>query len=120
MEIEFNDDAGDAAGQRLYLQLKSGDSQLTIRKRDGAEVFQIKDQRHVSYWMNQKYPVLLVVRNSAGEIRWMEVRDWLREATDNGTKKVTQIVFEGERFDVMSIRRWRDLLLKQLPQPSMD
>ena len=111
MEIEFNDDAGDATGQRLYLQLKSGDSQLTIRKRDGAEVFQIKDQRHVSYWMNQAFPVLLVVRNSAGEVRWMEVRDWLREATDNGKKKVTQIVFEGERFDVMSIRRWRERLL---------
>lgn len=113
MEIEFNGDAGDATGQRLYLQLKSGDSQLTIRKRDGAEVFQIKDQRHVSYWMNQAFPVLLVVRNSAGEVRWMEVRDWLREATDNGKKKVTQIVFEGERFDVMSVRRWRDRLLEK-------
>ena len=115
MEIEFNDDGGDATGQRLYLQLKSGDSHLTIRKRDGAEVFQIKDQRHVSYWMNQAFPVLLVVRNSAGEVRWMEVRDWLREATDNGKKKVTQIVFEGERFDVMSIRRWRERLLAQPP-----
>lgn len=41
----------------------------------------------------------------------MEVRDWLREATNNGTKQVTQIVFEGERFDVMSIRRWREWLL---------
>ncbi len=39
MEIEFNNDDGDATGQRLYLQLKSGDSHLTIRKRDGAEVF---------------------------------------------------------------------------------
>ena len=28
-------------------------------------------------------------------------------------KKVTQIVFEGERFDVMSIRRWRERLLGQ-------
>ncbi|MBC7818336.1 MAG: DUF4365 domain-containing protein [Planctomycetaceae bacterium] len=110
MEIEFNDDDGDATGQRLYLQLKSGDSHLKTRK-DGAEVFQIKDQRHVSYWMNQAFPVLLVVRNSAGEVRWMEVRDWLREATDNGKKKVTQIVFDGERFDVMSIRRWRERLL---------
>lgn len=52
MEIELNDDDGDATGQRPYLQLKSGDKHLTLRKRDGAEVFQIKDQRHVSYWMN--------------------------------------------------------------------
>ena len=113
MEIEFNDDAINATGQRLYLQLKSGDSHLTSRKRDDADVFQIKDQRHVSYWMEQAYPVLLVVRNSAGEVRWMEIRDWLREATDNGKKKVTQIPFKGERFDVMSVRRWRERVLAQ-------
>ena len=47
----------------------------------------------------------------------MEVRDWLREATDNGKKQVTQIVFEGERFDVMNIRRWRERLLGQPPRP---
>ena len=115
MEIEFNDDDGNATGQRLYLQLKSGDSHLTTSKRDDAEIFRIKDQRQVTLWMNQEYPVFLVVRNSAGEVRWMEVRDWLREATDNGKKKVTQIVFEGERFDVMSIRRWRERLLGQPP-----
>jgi hypothetical protein len=42
----------------------------------------------------------------------MEIRDWLRKATDNGKKKVTQIEFDGERFDVMSIRRWRDRVLQ--------
>lgn len=26
-------------------------------------------------------------------------------------KNVTQLVFEGERFDVMSVRRWRDRVL---------
>ena len=111
MEIEFKDDAGDATGKRLYLQLKSGDSHLTIRKLDGVEVFQIKNPRHVAYWMNQAFPVLLVVRNSAGEVRWMEVRDWLRKATDNGKTQVTQIVFKGDRFDVESIRHWRKRLL---------
>ena len=44
----------------------------------------------------------------------MEVRDWLNRASDNGKKPVRQIVFEGERFDVMSIRRWRDLMLQSL------
>ena len=38
----------------------------------------------------------------------MEVRDWLREATDGGKKQVHQIEFDGERLDVMSVRRWRD------------
>jgi hypothetical protein len=41
----------------------------------------------------------------------MEVRDWLKEASDNGQRAVKHIDFEGERFDVMSVRRWRDRVL---------
>jgi hypothetical protein len=108
MEVEFKDDTGEATGRKLYLQLKSGDSYLRERKGDGAEIFTIKDERHARYWMAQAFPVLLVIRNSDGEVRWMEVRDWLKRATNNGQKPVKQIVFEGERFDVMSVRRWRD------------
>jgi small GTP-binding protein len=111
MEIEFKCDDGTATGKKLYLQLKSGDSYLETRKRDGVEIFRIDKQRHVQYWKDQAFPVLLVIRNSAGECRWMEIRDWLRKATDDGKKKVTQIEFAGERFDVMSIRRWRDQIL---------
>ncbi|SPE34611.1 hypothetical protein SBA6_390004 [Candidatus Sulfopaludibacter sp. SbA6] len=110
MEIEFKDDAGEATGKKLYLQLKSGDSYLRQR-RDEVEVFEIKKERHAGYWMSQAFPVLLVIRDSEGEVRWMEVRDWLKRAVDSGKKAVTQIVFEGERFDVMSVRRWREKAL---------
>ena len=41
----------------------------------------------------------------------MEVRDWLKRASGNGQKPVKQIVFAGERFDVMSVRRWRERVL---------
>jgi Domain of unknown function (DUF4365) len=111
MEIEFKSDDGEATGQKLYLQLKSGDSYLRERKSDSSEIFTIKEERHARYWMAQKFPVLLVIRNSEGEVRWMEVRDWLKRASDDGKKPVKQIVFEGERFDVMSVRRWRDRAL---------
>jgi small GTP-binding protein len=111
LEIEFTDDAHEATGAKLYLQLKSGDSYLRERKSDGAEIFTIKDERHARYWMAQAFPVLLVIRNSEGEVRWMEVRDWLKRASDNGRKPVKQIVFAGERFDVMSVRRWRERVL---------
>ena len=111
LEIEFKDDAYEATGRKLYLQLKSGDSYLRQRKSDGAEVFTIRDERHARYWMEQAFPVLLVIRDSEGEVRWMEVRDWLRRASDNGSRPVKQILFEGERFDVMSVRRWRDRVL---------
>jgi len=113
MEIEFKDDAGEATGKKLYLQLKSGDSYLRKRQRDEAEIFTIKDERHAHYWMTQAFPVLLAIRTSEGEVRWMEVRDWLKRASDDGKKPVKQIVFEGERFDVMSVRRWRDKALGQ-------
>jgi small GTP-binding protein len=113
MEIEFKSDSGEATGLKVYLQLKSGDSYLSERKRDRAEIFAIKSQRHSRYWMAQNFPVLLVIRNSKGEIRWMEVRDWLKRESNNGKRPVRQIVFEGERFDVMSVRRWRDRALLQ-------
>ena len=84
---------------------------MTKRKRDGAEVFQIKKARWADYWQQQAYPVMLVIRKSNGEIRWMDVSNYLKRATQNGTKAVTQIAFEGELFDVMSVRRWRDRVL---------
>lgn len=107
MEIEFKDDKGAATGKKLYLQLKSGDSYLEKRKRDGTEVFDIPKARHAKYWAEQAFPVMLVVRNSEGFVRWMEIRDLLQRS--GGTAK--QIVFDGERFDVMSVRRWRDQVL---------
>jgi hypothetical protein len=60
--------------------------------------------------------VFLVIADSKGEVRWMEIRDYLRRASDNGKKPVKQIVFEGERFDVMTVRRWREKVLG-LPRP---
>ena len=81
----------------------------------GAEVFAIKKKRHAAYWMQSPFPVLLVIRNAEAEVRWMEVRDWLKRASDGGKKEVKQIVFEGERFDVMSVRRWRDRVLASPP-----
>ena len=83
-EIEFKDDEGRASGKRLYVQLKSGDSYLTKRRRDGAEVFQIKNPRWADYWQQQAYPVMLVIRTSDGEIRWMDVSTYLRRETPAG------------------------------------
>jgi hypothetical protein len=109
MEIEFRNHSGEATGRKLYLQLKAGESYLRTPRKDGAEVFRIQKERHARYWMEQAFPVLLVIRNSEGEVRWMEVRDRLKSTG----KPVKQIVFEGERFDVMAVRRWRDRALSE-------
>ncbi|RJQ23981.1 TIR domain-containing protein [Candidatus Parcubacteria bacterium] len=111
MEVEFKDDTGEATGEKLYLQLKSGDSHLSKRKRDGAEIFKISKQRHADYWSKQKFPVMLVIRTSDGNIRWMEIRGYLKREVKASKKKVRQIVFEGKRFDVMSVRRLREKAL---------
>jgi hypothetical protein len=111
MEIEFKSDDGVASGRKLYLQLKSGDSHLKQRKGDGAEIFTIKKPRHVTYWLAQAFPVFLVVRSDSGETRWMEIQGYLERELRNGARSITRIQFVGERFDVMSIRRWRDIIL---------
>ncbi len=117
MEIEFKDDDGKPTAKKLYLQLKSGDSHLRKRERDGVEVFQIHHEDHAKYWMDQAYPVFLVIGNSEGEVRWMEIRDYLRRESDTGKKPVKQIVFAGERFDVMSVRRWREKAFRTAMKP---
>ena len=111
MEIEFKTDEGEATGRKLYLQLKSGDSHLRPRGRDETRIFRISKARHASYGADQAFPVMLVVRDSEGAIEWMEIGEQLRERLAAGDWPVRSIEFAGERFDVMSIRRWRDRVL---------
>jgi len=106
-EIEFKNDRGEASGKRVYLQLKSGDSYLHTRKGDDKEIFQIKNPRHAEYWQAHEYPVMLVVRTSDGQIRWMNVTDYLKR---HG-KEARQIVFEGEPFTALNVARLRNRML---------
>lgn len=93
--------------QRLYLQLKSGDSYLYQRRRDDAEIFTIKNPRHAEYWLSQAYPVMLVIRTSDGRIRWMNVTDYLKERG----KEIKQIVFQGQPFTAPDVVRKRAEIL---------
>jgi GTPase SAR1 family protein len=108
-EIEFKNDKGQASGQRLYLQLKSGDSYLSHRRRDDVEVFNIRKERWAEYWLSQSYPVMLVIRTSDGKIRWMNVTNYLQI---HG-KDTKQIVFEGEPFTAPNVAKLRDNVLSQ-------
>jgi GTPase SAR1 family protein len=109
-EIEFKDRDGKASGQRVYLQLKSGDAYLATRKRDEAEVFPVKNPRHVEYWRSQPCPVMLVIRTSDEQIRWMDVRAYLQREQQAG-REVKQIVFNGEPFTAAAVRAMRDRIL---------
>lgn len=118
-EIEFKDDNKRPTGQRVYLQLKSGDSYLRPRKHDSTEIFRIRNKCHADYWMKQAYPVFIVIANSQAEIRWMEISDYLKRESANG-KQLSQLVFTGEPFDVGSVHRWRNRLLHSHLIPRTD
>lgn len=109
MEIEFKDDDGRATGNKVYLQLKSGDSHLRERKRDGGRLFRIKNPRHAHYWAAQRFPVMLVVRSSSGEIEWMEIGTELRELLAVKARPPSEIAFRGQLLDLRSLRRWGEL-----------
>ena len=112
-EIEFKDYEGKASGERVYLQLKSGDSYLYQRERDAIEVFEIKHPRHAKYWQQHAYPVMLVIRTSDGVIRWMDVTRYLQEHTAPGKKPPRQIVFRGQPFTAINLQQYRDALLQR-------
>jgi GTPase SAR1 family protein len=109
-ELEFKDNDGQPSGKKVYVQLKSGNSYLRTRQRDGREVFDVKNERHLEYWVNQPVDVYLVIRQkderrSEETIRWMNVTHYLKERKD---KESRQIVFEGERLDMQAVWKLRD------------
>ena len=117
-EVEFKDNAGKASGKKIYLQLKSGDSYLRQRKADGKEIFDVKNPRHLEYWVSQPVDVYLVIRQqrdkddmvrdkagAEGTIRWMNLTSYLKARKDKTSR---QIVFTGEKLDFEAIWRVRD------------
>jgi hypothetical protein len=104
-EVEFKDDAGKASGKKIYVQLKSGDSYLRERKRDHKEIFDVKDVRHLEYWVSQPVDVYLVIRDAEDTIRWMNLTHYLKDRKDKTSR---QIVFEGEKLDFEAVWQVRD------------
>lgn len=127
LDVEFTDDDGNGTGKHMYLQLKAGNSFLRKRKKDGAEIFTIKKQRWVQYWINQSGPMMLVIgtfledrergfateKNAFANVRWMEIGELLKKESDDGKKPVKQIEFIGERLDALSVRKWRKAMLER-------
>jgi len=115
-EVEFKDpETSEASGRKIYVQLKSGNSYLRSRKRDGKEIFDVKNERHLQYWQDQPVDVYLVVRQHdemRGEdiIRWMNISEYLKQRQDAQSK---QLVFAGEKLDFAAVWRVRDGLFPE-------
>ncbi|MCP5046580.1 MAG: DUF4365 domain-containing protein, partial [bacterium] len=99
-EVEFKDGDGKPSGKKIYVQLKSGGSYLRERKRDNVLVFDVKNPRHLDYWVTQPVDVYLVIRDGEGVIRWMNVTKYLKERKN---KKSKQIVFTGGKLDATAL-----------------
>jgi Domain of unknown function (DUF4365) len=108
-DVDFKDNDGKASGKMIYVQLKNGNSYLRTRTGDGGEFFDVKDERHLKYWISQPVDVYLVIRQTdevGGEtIRWMNVTRYLKDRKDKASR---QIVFAGEKLDAPAVWRVRD------------
>ena len=109
-EVELKDNDGKASGRRIYIQLKSGNSYVRTRKSDGREIFDVSNDRHLDYWINQPVDVYLVIRQTdeatgTQMIRWMNVTRYLKARND---KKSRQIIFYGQKLDMEAVWKVRD------------
>jgi len=95
-EVEFKDNDGKPSGQKIYVQLKNGDSYLRQRKHEQKYIFDFKNLRHLTYWTAQPCDVYLVIRDSAETIRWMNVTAYLKTRRNKQSKQIT---FDGEKLD---------------------
>lgn len=114
-EVEFKDNDGQPSGKKIYVQLKSGNSYLRTRRSDGREIFDVKNDRHMEYWINQPVDVYLVIRQTnertgGGTIRWMNVTRYLKDRED---KRSRQIIFNGEDLTMETVWRLRDAFFPQ-------
>ncbi len=108
--IEFKNDKGQASGRRVYLQLKSGNFYQQTKAADGKEVFIINHEQYAKFWRDQAYPVMLIIRTPTGQIRWMDVRDYLNR---HGAK-TRQVIFDGEPFTALNVLRLKDTSIPRI------
>ncbi|HRW83155.1 MAG TPA: DUF4365 domain-containing protein [Methanothrix sp.] len=112
-EVEFRDNDGQPSGKKIYVQLKSGNSYLRTRLSDGREIFDVKKDRHLQYWVSQPVDVYLVIRQTDERtdretIRWMNVTRYLKNRED---KESRQIIFDGEALTMEAVWRLRDAFI---------
>jgi len=110
-EVEFKGNDGKPSGHKVYVQLKSDDSHLRDRKRDRKLIFDVKNPRHLDYWVSQPADVYLVIRDAEETIRWMNVTDYLKTRKN---KKSRQIVFDGEKLNAPALWRLRDKYVRPM------
>lgn len=128
-EVEFKDDRGKASGKKIYIQVKTDNSYTRKRRGENREIFEIRNKRHLEYWLSQSMDIYLVIhqkeeRSGKEAICWMNVTSYLKNREDKVKrylqyneqsknkedipKESLEIVFEGEPLDMQAVWRLRD------------
>lgn len=115
-EVEFKDNDSTPSGKKIYVQLKNGGSYLRTRQSDGKEIFDIRNDRHLKYWISQPVDVYLVIRDAEGTIRWMNVTSYLKSRKDKASR---QIIFDGVKLDAPAIWQLRDRFIRSCDSPAI-
>ena len=111
-KVEFKDNDDSHSGKKIYVQLKSGNSYLRKRGRDGHEIFDVKNERRLEYWISQPVDVFLLIRQTDdgrtggdGTMRWMNVTRYLKDRKDKASR---QIIFDGGALTMEAVWEPRD------------
>ena len=97
---------GEATGQLLAIQLKSGTSYFSEKNKDGY-IFRA-DQDHVRYWQNHSLPVIVCLCDTSTEtVYWQIINHDTAISTGTSYKF---IVSSGQKIDRSSLTNLEDLL----------
>ena len=75
--IEFKDRDGEPSEQQVAVYLKSDDTHLEPLNRGETETLVIKDHKWAEKIAGQDLSVMLVIRSFGGQIRWMNLTEYL-------------------------------------------
>jgi small GTP-binding protein len=112
MEIEFKSDAAEPTGRRMYLVLRSGGNELQRSQHSNSDVYLVQDADDPITWSGKDGRVMLVVRDLDGTVYWSQAVAPQKNSQDDDARP-PEIPFKRERFDVMSVRRWRENALAE-------
>jgi small GTP-binding protein len=108
LEVEFRDDAGRDSARTMKLQLCL--DELTWDETENTH-FATPPERIISEW-TRDHETIIVALDRDGILSWIVTPLSEPAIHKSGPPRIR---FTGQRFDVMSVRRWRSRAIKLLP-----
>jgi hypothetical protein len=113
-EIESRDSDGRLSGKRINLVFEPEGYSFSsgVNQEKGQITMRVE---HLSKWMRQRTPTMLVVRPPSGSIEWMNLQPIFPKKRSGGNRRFSSdtltFTFAGERFTALSLLKIRESLL---------